>query len=154
MSPYVWFGLAMVAIVIVSLIVTGNLAAKFNERAKTDLSASLGPLAEIIDGSKDVDSASVEGRFDGQIVTARVVSGPGGMGRLFETTMSSPRVGSHGRPSSVVRSMRGQPGSAPSKEWTGCGRSLPRPCTNDSMRCCRIRAGSRSGTSPMLARYA
>ena len=37
MSPYRLFGLAMLAIVIFSLVVTGNLAAKFNERAKRTL---------------------------------------------------------------------------------------------------------------------
>jgi hypothetical protein len=93
MSPYIWFGLAMVGIVIVSLLVTGNLAAKFNERAKADLASALEPLAVQIGGSKDVETASVEGRYNGQIVTARVISGPGGMGRLFQTTMIEPAGG-------------------------------------------------------------
>jgi hypothetical protein len=104
MSPYIWFGLAMLAIVIVSLLVTGNLAAKFNERAKADLSAALEPLADQIGGSSDVESASIEGRYHGQIVTAKVLSGPGGMGRLFQTTMIEP---AGGRPwSAVVRRPR------------------------------------------------
>jgi hypothetical protein len=104
MSPYIWFGLAMVGIVIVSLLVTGNLAAKFNERAKADLTSALEPLAEQIGGSIDIASASVEGRHIGQIVTGRVISGPGGMGRLFQTTMIEP---AGGQPwSAVVRRPR------------------------------------------------
>ena len=93
MSPYIWFGLAMLAIVIVSLLVTGNLAAKFNERAKGDLSAALEPLAVQISGLSDVESAAIEGRYHSQIVTAKVISGPGGMGRLFQTTMIEPAGG-------------------------------------------------------------
>jgi hypothetical protein len=35
----------------------------------------------------------VEGRHHGQITTGKVVSGPGGMGRLFETTFVEPAGG-------------------------------------------------------------
>jgi hypothetical protein len=94
MSPYLIFGLAMVGIVIFSLVVTGNLAATFNERAKKDMKAALEPLADQLEGSVDVESARVEGRYHGQITTGQVVSGPGGMGRLFETTFIEPAGGS------------------------------------------------------------
>ena len=101
MSPYLIFGLAMVGIVIFSLVVTGNLAATFNERAKKDMKAALEPLAEQLDGSVDLESARVEGRYHGQITTGQVVSGPGGMGRLFETIFIEPAGGSSWR--AVVR---------------------------------------------------
>jgi hypothetical protein len=104
MSPHIWFGLAMLAIVVVSLLVTGNLAAKFNERAKADLATALEPLAEQVGGTADVEAAAVEGRYRGQIVSARVISGPGGMGRLFQTTMIEPAGGSAW--SAVVRRPR------------------------------------------------
>ena len=110
MSPYIWFGLAMLAIVVASLLVTGNLAAKFNERAKADLATALDPLAHLIDGSHDVEAARVDGRFSGQIVSGQVVSGPGGMGRLFQTTMTEPAGGV--KWSTVVRRPREEGG-----EW-------------------------------------
>lgn len=93
MSSYAWFGLAMLAIVTFSLVVTGNLAAKLNERAKSDLGEALEPLAHLIYGSKDVEAARVQGRYHGQRVFAAVVSGPGGMGRLFQTKMIVPGLG-------------------------------------------------------------
>jgi hypothetical protein len=101
MSPYLIFGLAMLGIVIFSLVVTGNLAAGFNERAKRDMRASLEPLAEQLDGTVNVDEAKFEGRYHGQITTGQVVAGPGGMGRLFETTYIEPAGGSGWR--AVVR---------------------------------------------------
>jgi hypothetical protein len=93
MSPYVWFALAMAAIVIVGLIVTGNLAATFNERSKSDLKAALEPLAQQLAGDVDVETASIEGHYHGQITKAQVVAGPGGMGRLFQTTFVEPAGG-------------------------------------------------------------
>jgi len=93
MSSYAWFALAMLAIVTFSLVVTGNLAAKLNERAKADLGDALEPLAHLINGSKDVEAARVQGSYHGQSVSAAVVSGPGGMGRLFQTTMTGPAGG-------------------------------------------------------------
>jgi hypothetical protein len=93
MSPYLVFGIAMLGIVIIALVVTGNLAANFNERAKRDLNAALEPLAEMLDGSVDLERARVNGRHHGQLTTAQVVSGPGGLGRLFETTFVEPAGG-------------------------------------------------------------
>jgi hypothetical protein len=110
MSPYLIFGLAMLGIVIFSLVVTGNLAAGFNERAKRDMRASLEPLAGQLDGTVSVDEAKVEGRFHGQITTGQVVAGPGGMGRLFETTYIEAAGGSGWR--AVVRRPK-----ADGEEW-------------------------------------
>jgi hypothetical protein len=93
MSPYLWFALAMAAIVVLSLVVTGNLASTFNERAKSDLKAALEPLAAPIDGSVSVEEASVSGRYHGQITSGQMISGPGGMGRLFQTTFVEPSGG-------------------------------------------------------------
>ena len=93
MSPYLIFGLAMLGIVIFSLVVTGNLAAGFNERAKRDMRAALEPLAEHVEGTVNVDEAKVEGRYHGQITTGQVVAGPGGIGRLFETSYIEPAGG-------------------------------------------------------------
>jgi hypothetical protein len=93
MSPYVIFAIAMLGIVIIALVVTGNLAAGFNERAKRDLRSTLDPLAEMLEGSVELESAQVNGRHHGQITTAQVVSAPGGLGRLFETTFVEPAGG-------------------------------------------------------------
>jgi hypothetical protein len=94
MSPYVIFGLAMVGIVIFSLVVTGNLAANFNDRAKRDMKSALEPLAAQLGGEVILDEAKVNGRYHGQITTGQVVPGPGGMGRLFQTTYIEPAGGS------------------------------------------------------------
>lgn len=94
MSPYVIFGLAMLGIVIFSLVVTGNLAANFNDRAKRDMKSALEPLAEQLEGEVILDEAKVDGRYHGQITTGQVVPGPGGMGRLFQTTYVEPAGGS------------------------------------------------------------
>ena len=83
----------MLGVVVVSLLVTGNLAATFNERAKNDLKNALDPLAAILEGATDVEEAKVDGKFGGQITTGKVVSGPGGMGRLFQTTYVEPAGG-------------------------------------------------------------
>ena len=83
MDPYLAFGLAMCAIVLISLAGTAYLAAMFNRRAKADLRAKLAPLAEVIDGEADLEEATVSGRYQGQLAYARMVSAQGGMGRLF-----------------------------------------------------------------------
>ena len=93
MSTYLIFAIAMAGIVILALVITGNLAATFNERAKRDLRAALEPLAEQLGGSVDLEDAKVDGRYQGQITTGQVISGPGGMGRLFRTTHVEPTGG-------------------------------------------------------------
>lgn len=110
MSPYLIFGLAMLGIVIFSLIVTGNLAATFNERAKRDLRVALEPLANQLGGAVNLDDARIDGRSQGQITSAQVISGPGGMGRLFETIYIEPAGGSEWK--AVVRRPKADTG-----EW-------------------------------------
>ncbi len=83
MDPYLAFGLAMCAIVLLSLAGTAYLAAMFNRRAKADLQERLAPLAAIIDGEVSLEEATVSGRYRGQLAYARMVSAQGGMGRLF-----------------------------------------------------------------------
>jgi hypothetical protein len=83
LDPYLAFGLAMCAIVLISLAGTAYLAAMFNRRAKADLRERLEPLAAVIDGEADLDEATVSGRYRGQLVYARMASAQGGMGRLF-----------------------------------------------------------------------
>src|SRR3954451_15976583 len=59
MSPYLWFELAMAAILVLSLVVTRNLASASNHRAKPHAGAGREPLAAPIDGSVSVEEASV-----------------------------------------------------------------------------------------------
>lgn len=110
MTVYIVFGLVMLGVVVVSLLITGNLAASFNERAKADLKRALEPLATILAGTTDVEEASVSGRYNGQITTGRVISAPGGMGRLFQTAFVEPAGGSAW--SAVVRRPK-----AADEEW-------------------------------------
>lgn len=87
MNTYLVFGVVMLVIVVVSLVASGMLAASFNERAKADLARALAPLAEQVDGTVDVESASISGRYRGHITTAAMISAPGGMGRQFEVKL-------------------------------------------------------------------
>ena len=83
MNPYLAVTVAMCVIVVVSLAATAYLAAVFNRRAKADLAARLGPLAEAIGGEADIEEAKVTGRHAGQLAFGRVANAPGGFGRLF-----------------------------------------------------------------------
>lgn len=87
MNPYVAFALAMCGIVGLSLAGTAYLAAHFNRRAKADLATRLRPLAEAIEGTVDLEEATVAGRYRGQLAFGRVVSAQGGIGRLFHVEL-------------------------------------------------------------------
>jgi len=87
MNAYIVFGLVMIVIVVVSLVASGMLAASFNERAKADLGRALAPLAEQVDGTADIETASISGQYRGHITTAAMISAPGGMGRQFEVKL-------------------------------------------------------------------
>ncbi len=87
MNTYVLFGLVTLLIVVVSLVASGMLAASFNQRARADLGRALAPLAEQLDGTIDIESASISGRYRGHITTGAMISAPGGMGRQFEVMM-------------------------------------------------------------------
>lgn len=93
MNPYVLTGLTMCVIVILALAATAYLAVFFNRRAKADLQAALDPLAELVNGSIDLENATVTGTFEGQIVAARMANGPGGVGRVFQTELVDPAGG-------------------------------------------------------------
>ena len=87
MNTYLAFGLVMLVIVVISLFASGMLAASFNERSKRDLEEALQTLADRIEGTVDVEEATVTGRFRGHITSGRMQSAPGGMGRIFETKL-------------------------------------------------------------------
>jgi hypothetical protein len=83
MNPYLSFSIAMCGVVIVALGGTAYLAVYFNRRSKKDMEASLAPLAEIINGTVDVEEGLVTGRYDDQIAEGKVSTMPGGMARIF-----------------------------------------------------------------------
>lgn len=83
MNPYLSFSIAMCAVVIIALAGTAYLAVYFNRRSKNDMSASLAPLAEVIDGEIDLEEGLVKGRFLGQLAEGQVSTMPGGMARVF-----------------------------------------------------------------------
>lgn len=87
MNPYLSFSIAMCAVVIVALAGTAYLAAYFNKRSKGDMEASLAPLAELIDGEMEVEEGQVTGRYLGQLAEGKVATMPGGMSRVFVTTI-------------------------------------------------------------------
>ena len=84
MNPYVSAGLAMCAVLFVSLALTAYLAVYFNRRAKADLQAALDALAEPIEGSVDLENAQVSGRYDRKLVTGRMTHAEGGPVRVFQ----------------------------------------------------------------------
>ena len=87
MNPYLSFSIAMCAVVIVALAGTAYLAAYFNRRSKQDMQAALQPLAEIIDGEIDVEDGHISGRYQGQLAEGKVATMPGGMSRIFVTSI-------------------------------------------------------------------
>jgi len=118
LDPYLAFGLAMCAIVLLSLAGTAYLAATFNRRAKADVQARLTPLAAVIDGEADIEEATVSGRYRGQLAYARMVGAQGGMGRLFNVEIVDAAGGEPWEWSSLpeknqpapVRTFEGDPG--------------------------------------------
>jgi hypothetical protein len=95
MNPYLSFSIAMCAIIIIALAGTAYLAAYFNRRSKSDMAAALQPLAEVIDGEMQVEEGQVSGRYQGQLAEGRVATMPGGMSRVFLTSIVE---GAGGRP--------------------------------------------------------
>lgn len=123
MNTYLAFGVAMLVIVVVSLVASGMLAASFNERAKADLGRALAPLAERLDGTVDVEAASISGRYRGHITTGAMVSAPGGMGRQFEVRLVD---GAGGRPWNLL-STRPKDDSGPIEHRFEGGDGLEQP---------------------------
>lgn len=87
LNPYVSFGLAMCAIVIIAVFCTAYMAVIFNRRAKADLLAALTPLAVLIEGDVDLEEASAKGRFRGHIAEGRAANASDGPGRVFLTSI-------------------------------------------------------------------
>jgi hypothetical protein len=87
MNPYLSFSIAMCAVVIVALAGTAYLAAYFNRRSKNDMELALKPLAEVIDGELEVEDGHVSGRYKGQLAEGKVATMPGGMSRVFLTSI-------------------------------------------------------------------
>ncbi len=97
MNPYVQFTIAMCFVVFIALFATAYLAVMFNRRAKTDLQAALQPLAELIDGTTDLDEATVSGSYLGHLAFGRVTNGTDGPGRVFQTDVIDSAGGSDWR---------------------------------------------------------
>jgi len=116
-DPYLAFGLSMCVIVGLALAGTAYLAAHFNRRAKGDLAARLGPLAEAIGGEVDLEEAKVGGRWRGQLAFGRVASGQGGIGRLFHVEV----VDAAGGEGWEWSSLPAKDGSGPERRFEGSG---------------------------------
>jgi len=100
-NPYLGVTLAMCAIGALSLAATAYLAMMFNRRAKADLTAALQPLAEVIDGTLDLDRAEVAGRYSGHLVFGRMANASEGHGRVFQVDVMDPAGGAAWRWTSV-----------------------------------------------------
>ncbi|MEZ4665337.1 MAG: hypothetical protein R2835_01520 [Thermomicrobiales bacterium] len=87
MNPYLSFSIAMCVVVILALAGTAYLAAYFNRRSKSDMEAALTPLAKVVDGEMEVEDGKVSGRYQGQLAEGKVATMPGGMSRIFVTTI-------------------------------------------------------------------
>jgi hypothetical protein len=86
-NPYVSVSIAMCVIVILALVATSYMAVFFNRRAKADLDAALRPMAEVVDGTANVEEAVVDGRVAGHLAEGRVAQLAGGMGRVFHASV-------------------------------------------------------------------
>lgn len=107
MNPYLSFSIAMCAVVLIALAGTAYLAAYFNRRSKADMEAALQPLADVIDGEMEVEDGQIKGRYQGQLAEGRVATMPGGMSRVFLTTLVEP---AGGRPWSWTLTRSKEPG--------------------------------------------
>ncbi len=83
-NPYILTGLAMCLVLLIALAGTAYLAVFFNRRAKADLEAALAPLAQLIDGTVNLDEAEVTGSWSGFPVFARMANASEGPGRVFQ----------------------------------------------------------------------
>lgn len=94
MNPYLAAGLAMCAVLFISLALTAYMAVYFNRRSKADLEAALRPLADLLDeGTLDLESATVQGRFNRRLVIAKVTTAEGGPVRVFRIDIVDPAGG-------------------------------------------------------------
>jgi hypothetical protein len=86
-NPYISVSIAMCVIVLLALAGTAYMAVFFNRRAKADLATALRPMAEVVNGSPNVEDAVVSGRFAGHLAEGRIAQLAGGMGRVFHTSV-------------------------------------------------------------------
>lgn len=86
-NPYVATGLAMCAVIFVALAGTAYLAVFFNRRAKADLQAALDPLANLVNGTVDLENAEVSGSYEGYPVFGRMANASEGPGRVFQVDL-------------------------------------------------------------------
>lgn len=85
MTPYILTGLAMCLVLLIALAGTAYLAVFFNRRAKADLEAALSPLAQLVDGTVNLEEAEVTGTWNGSPVFARMANASEGPGRVFQS---------------------------------------------------------------------
>ena len=86
MDPYLATGLAMCAIILISIAGTSYLAVFFTRRAKADVARLLNPLAALLeDGSANVDDAEVTGRYEGALVFGRMARAAAGTVTIWQT---------------------------------------------------------------------
>ena len=100
----------MCAILFLALAGTSYLAVYFNRKAKEDLEAALIPLAEVVEGTIDLDEASLSGRYRGHLTSANVSTLPGGMGRVFLISLID---GAGGNPWQWTMTRSKDPGGKP-----------------------------------------
>jgi hypothetical protein len=84
-DPYLLTGLAMCLVLMLSLGGTAYLAVYFNRRAKADLADAYLPLAELVRGTFDLETAEISGTHNGYPVFARMANASEGPGRVFQT---------------------------------------------------------------------
>jgi hypothetical protein len=84
-NPYLATGIAMCAIVFLSLVLTAYVATRMNRRAKIDLAERLQPLADLLQGELLSEEVTVTGRWKGQIAEGRMANALDGPGRVFFT---------------------------------------------------------------------
>lgn len=77
----------MCLVILVALVGTSYLAVYFTRRAKADLEQLLEPLATFLDGTANIDDASVEGTWGGTIVMARMASAAAGTVRVWQVDL-------------------------------------------------------------------
>ena len=87
MNPYVAVSLAMCGIIFIALVATAYMAVYFTRRARADLEMSLAPLAELLDGTADVENAEVTGRYRRKLTFGRMAHAEGGPVRVFQVEM-------------------------------------------------------------------
>ncbi len=116
MNPYVSFGLVMCLIGLIALAGTSYLAVYFNRKAKEDLERLLTPLAGVLEGTADIEEATVSGRYRGHLSSAKVTTLPGGMGRVFQIALID---GAGGEKWTWTLSRSKEPGAAPTGVFEG-----------------------------------